>query len=73
MDMQGTGSGEMVISQEEHSKRAVTIIFLFKALQTCKGPLKIPRGKVNSREESSLEECFQTTAWGAQGRDSQGP
>lgn len=57
----------MVVSQEEHSRRTVTTIFLFKALQTCKGPLEIPKEKVNSREESSLEESFQTTVWGAQG------
>lgn len=49
-----------MVSQEEHSGRTVTTIFLFKALQTCKGPLKTPKEKVNSREESSLEKCFQT-------------
>lgn len=57
----------MVTSREEHSGRTVTIIFLFEALQACEGPLKILREKVNSREESSYEECFQTSVWGAQG------
>ena len=57
---------EMVISQE-HSGRTVTTFFPFKALRTCKEPLRVPEEKVNSGEESSLEQCFQTTVWGPQG------
>lgn len=45
----------------------LTTFFPFKALQRCKGPLSIPKEKVNSGEESSLEQCFQTTVLGSQG------
>lgn len=56
----------MVLSQE-HSERTVTTFFPFEALQTCEGLLGVPEEKVNSREGSSLKQCFQTAVWGPQG------
>lgn len=60
------GVEEMVISQE-HRGRTVTLFFPLKALQTCKGPPRVPEEKVNSGEESRLDQYFQTAVWGPQG------
>lgn len=45
----------------------LTTFFPFRASQRCKGPLSIPEEKVNSGEESSSEQYFQTTVLGSQG------